>query len=135
MVDTGRKRRLVLYFDVNNTTVMNDRAQKRGTLETIVRIVTESAWGRAYQVQEGEWKWELAHDQLSQTVPENPNLLANLPEIETEFRICNYEDFIRIKCTNDQGSIDDKKANLRMNFVKPGNPGAKFKSAFEKMVK
>lgn len=129
-----RKRRLVLHFDVNNTVVMNDRAMRRNTLDTVARIVSQGAWGRKFQLNE-EWKWELCHDQLSQERPEHFNLLANLPEIDQEFQVCNYEEFLRVKCAGEESSIEERQAALRMNFVKPGNPGSKFKSTFEKMLK
>ena len=41
-----------------------------------------------------ETQWTLAHDQLSWTKPENPSMLANIPEGENEDNIVTYQEYI-----------------------------------------
>jgi len=80
------KRRLVLHFDINNTILMNDRSKGLNTVDNIARIVCKSAWGRltcSKVKNEKNYSWDLAHDQLTFSKPESPNLLANLPTTES----------------------------------------------------
>ena len=41
-----------------------------------------------------ETLWNLVHDQLTFTKPENPSMLHNIPEGENEENIITYMDFI-----------------------------------------
>ena len=46
---------------------------------------------------QNETSWTLVHDQLTFTKPENPSLLANIPEGENaETNIVTYNDYIDI---------------------------------------
>ena len=44
-----------------------------------------------------ETHWNLVHDQLTFTKPENPSMLANIPEGENEDNITTYQEFIDTK--------------------------------------
>ena len=44
-----------------------------------------------------EIHWNLVHDQLTFTKPENPSMLANIPEGENEENIVTYQDFLDAK--------------------------------------
>ena len=44
-----------------------------------------------------ELNWNLVHDQLTFTRPENPSMLANIPEGETADNIVTYQDFLDAK--------------------------------------
>ena len=70
--------------------------------------------------------------------------MANLPEVGETFEINHDEEYLRKyfpRLTGDEHSVDDKferdelRKTMRWNFIKPGCPGAKFKSAFDKMLK
>ena len=65
------------------------------------RIVCKSAWGKLTQKEvttgnetQTETLWNLVHDQLSWTKPENPSMLHNIPEGENEENIVTYQDYI-----------------------------------------
>ena len=70
----------------------------------MARIVCKSAWGKLTQKQtqtgddvQNETSWTLVHDQLSFSKPENPSLLANIPEGESaDTNIVTYNDYIDI---------------------------------------
>ena len=92
---------------------------------------------------QNETSWTLVHDQLTFTKPENPSLLANIPEGENaETNIVTYNDYIDILHPSvklEDGSndpvVEETRLRLRQNFAKPGGPGAKFKNQQEKLFK
>ena len=71
----------------------------------VCHIVCQSAWGKMSSkvVEMGsetqqERQWTLAHDQLSWTKPENPSMLANIPEAEnTTDNIVTYMEYVDIE--------------------------------------
>ena len=78
----------------------------------ICRIVCKSAWGKLSEktTESGgdshtERGWTLVHDQLTFTKPENPSLLANVPEGETAdpASIITYMDYIDRVCPKKKG--------------------------------
>ena len=77
---------------------MSDPAKGLNTVDNVARIVCKSAWGRLSCTKVDNVKqylWELAHDTLTFCKPDNANLLANLPQLETEdWSIANYMDYI-----------------------------------------
>ena len=96
------KRRLVLHFDINNSILMNDKSKGLNTVDNVARIVAKSAWGRCTTLEDSQ-TWELAHDQLIFCEPEQPNLLANLPEANGQCKICCYADFVDMQCPKLEG--------------------------------
>ena len=67
----------------------------------VQRIVCKSAWGKTVVKpitadEEGrkETVWFLVHDQLTFTRPENPSMLANLPEGEASDNVISYQDYL-----------------------------------------
>ena len=65
------------------------------------RIVCQSAWGKLSRKEvstgnetQSETFWHLVHDQLTATRPENPSMLANIPEGEDEGNIVTYQEYI-----------------------------------------
>lgn len=55
---TGARRRpetrLILYFDVNQTLIMLDPIQKKGSDEVVNEVLSETSWGR---VENNAWEW------------------------------------------------------------------------------
>ena len=110
----------------------------------------KSAWGKLTQKEvttgnetKTETVWSLVHDQLTQTKPENPSMLANIPDGENvEGDIVCYQDYIDLTLPVQQaedGSVDpaveEARSKLMTQFARPGGAGAKFKNQFEKMLK
>ena len=67
----------------------------------MARIACRSAWGKLSQKDvvtgnetTSETVWNLVHDQLTFTKPENPSMLANIPEGENEDNIVTYQEYI-----------------------------------------
>jgi len=137
------KRRLVLHFDLNNTVLMNDMSKGLNTVDNIARIIAKSAWGRDIITENGERNWELAHDQLIFCEPEQPNLLANLPESSAECKICCYMDFIEShypKCkaeasAEERAARDEERKSMISKFSQAGGLGSKFRNTHDKMLK
>ena len=81
------KRRLVLHFDLNGTLLMHDNAMGLKSTEYAANVIARAAWGRISctlnDQGEKQYRWDLAHDQLTMTKPDCPNLLANLPPVES----------------------------------------------------
>ena len=59
---------------------------------------------------QNETSWTLVHDQLTFNKPENPSLLANIPEGESaDTNIVTYEDYLNVAhpdVTKEDGSLD-----------------------------
>ena len=94
---TANKRRYVFHFDLENTILMKDTANGVSLQDNVCRIVCESAWGKMSQKEvttgnetQMQTIWNLIHDQLVLTKPENPSMVANLPEGETLDNIVTY---------------------------------------------
>ena len=77
----------MLHFDLNGTLLMHDNAMGLKTTEYAANVIARAAWGRisctANDQGEKQYRWDLAHDQLTMTKPDCPNLLANLPPVES----------------------------------------------------
>ena len=143
----------MLHFDLNNTILMNDRSKGLNTVQNVSppyhsrvhqvhRIVCKSAWGRMTKQFDGNLHWQLCHDQLSFNKPAECNLLANLPEIETESEIIAYEDYLCKKCPAPKDATPEQSdaykaelAEMRSKFAAQGGLGSKFRSQQEKLLK
>ena len=110
----------------------------------------KSVWGRLTQrtVTDAnkkklvECNWQLAHDQLTFSLPEAPNMVASLPETDEQSRIASYQEFIEASVPKAKGETaeqtqqrEDKWKSMHAKFTQPGQPGSKFKNQFEKLLK
>ena len=76
------------------------------------------------------------------TKPENPSMLANLPEGENLDNIVTYQTYIdtihprqQLEDGTFDPAVEEARHKLQTQFARPGGPGAKFKNPFEKMLK
>lgn len=86
-------------------------------------------WGRMWAKKAGDKEeWTYVSDQL---IDHKPTVEGINPE-----DIMSYKEFLDRYFPAGQGAEGDLARNTRLiNFGKPGNPGAKFKGPFEKMLK
>jgi hypothetical protein len=127
----------VLHFDINNTILMRDAAKGLNCVQyNVARIITKSAWGKVNPPVESDEKglptWQIGHDQLSWSYPENPSshaiLIANG---ETPPKLTNYYAFLKETYPTDGPNAEQNKAIIEdriISFARPGGPGAKFKN-------
>lgn len=91
-----------------------------------------------------QYLWELAHDTLTFCKPENANLLASLPQLDSDdWSISSYMDYIDAafpvltgnESEEDKAERDDCRTKMRTRFSQPGGQGSKFKNTAEKLMK
>lgn len=121
---------------------MHDTAKGLGTGPNVQRIVCKSAWGimtHNAANKEEPFTWQLAHDQLTFSQPQELNMpqTSGSQEEPLPTTVMAYADFIDKICPKVEGdeARNTERSNLMAAFARPGGPGAKFKTHLDKLYK
>jgi hypothetical protein len=93
---------------------MHNRSINVKTEEYAAASICKAAWGRISSIEQPDgtlkYRWDLAHDQLSVTKPDCPNLIASLPPVQStgETKFDTYFNYLYLAVPTD--GPDQKEA-------------------------